>query len=393
MQGQVKQRSKGSWSIILYLGRDPVTGKKRQRWVTYHGSKKAAQAELARLVHEVNTGSFVEPSKLTVKEYLEKWLSDYAAAKVGAKTLERYNGIIHQHLIPSLGAVPLVRLQPLHIQGAYSAALTRGARKDGRAGVLSKQTVLHHHRVLRLALKHAVRWQLVTRNVADAVEPPRPDAREVNGLDEARTASILTSAAGTRLQIPILLAISTGLRRGEILALRWQDLDLRAGMLTVRRSLQETKQKGLTFKEPKSRRGRRSISMPSLAVELLEAHRDNQSQAKGKLGDAYQDTDLVCACEDGSVWAPSAFTSAFRALLRRRKIKGVRFHDLRHAHASQLQRAGVQPRVISERLGHSRVAFTLDTYSHLLPGMDNDAAQKTDEGLRSSLERQRSRVN
>jgi integrase len=388
MKGYLKKRCDSSWSIVLYLGRDPVTGQKRYKWHTVSGNKKKAESELARLLHELDTGVYVEPGKLTLKEYLERWLTDYAKLKVGAKTFERYEAIVTQHLIPALGALPLSKLQPLHIQAVYSKALQDGGRKDGREGGLSARTVLHHHRVLSQALKQAVRWQLVARNVADSVEPPRPEVHEVNALDEARTAWLLDAAEGTRLRIPILLAITTGMRRGEILAVRWQDVDFAAGVIHVRRSLNETKA-GVTFKEPKSRRGRRPITLPCLAIEMLEKHREAQAAVKNALGTDYQVNNLICCRDDGSLWRPSAFTSSYRALLKRRNIGNVRFHDLRHSHVSQLLRSGVNMKVISERLGHSRVGFTLDVYSHLLPGMQEEAASKIDAGLRAALEQQR----
>jgi integrase len=396
MTGSLKQRSKGSWTIVLFLGRDPVTGKKRQKWHTINGNKKQAQAELNRFLHELQTGSYTEPANLTVKEYLGKWLADYAKVNVGAKTFERYSGIVRDHLVPELGSIPLQKLQPLHVQACYSKELLQGGRKDGRDGGLSAQTVLHHHRVLSEALKQAVRWQLVARNICDAVEPPRPEFREMVALEEARTAWLLDAALGTRLHIPILFAITTGMRRGEILAVRWQDTNLQSGWVTVRRSLQETKA-GLTIKEPKSirgrRRGRKPFTLPAIAIEMLECHRQEQEKRKAVLGPEYEDNDLICCRDDGSFWPPSAFTSAYRDLLRRRKIPNVRFHDLRHSHASQLLRAGVSPKVISERLGHSKVGFTLDIYGHILPGMEEEAAQKVDTGLRAALEKQRRRID
>jgi integrase len=388
MKGRLFSRSEGSWSIVLYLGVDAVTGKKKQKWHTFRGNKKAAEKEFSRLVNEVNSDNYVDAGNITVKDYLEKWLANYAKVNVGAKTFERYTGIVQQHLIPALGALKLAKLRPLHIQDAYAKSQAEGARKDGRKGALSRQTVLHHHRVLRQALKQAVRWQLVSRNVADAVEPPRPEFHEIEALDESRTAGLLEAAEGTRLRIPILLAITTGMRRGEILGMRWQDINLDSGVATVCRSLLETKA-GLAFKEPKSRRGRRNISLPSIAIEMLRAHRELQVQAKANMNDAYLDNDLVCGREDGSPWPPSAFTSTFRALLQRRKITGVRFHDLRHSHVSQLLRSGISPKVISERLGHSKVGFTLDVYSHLLPGMQEEAATTVDAGLRAALQKRR----
>jgi integrase len=207
--------------------------------------------------------------------------------------------------------------------------------------------------------------------------------------DPERTAWLLDAATGARLRIPILLAITTGMRRGEILALRWQDIDFDAGLLRVQRSLQETKAGVLTFKVPKSRRGLRPITLGGIAVEMLREQRDRQGRLRVQLGEAYENNDLVCCREDGTIWPPSAFTSAYRDLLRRRGIENTRFHDLRHGHASQLIRDGISPKLVSERLGHSKVSFTLETYSHVLPGMQEEAAKKADLALRTALEKQR----
>jgi integrase len=351
-----------------------------------HGTKKDAERELNRLLHELDTGAYIDPSRLTVAEYLDKWLIDYAKTNVSGKTYERYEGIVRDHLKPALGANLLTKLQPLHVQAHYSASLKNG-RKDGRDGGLSAQTVVHHHSVLREALNRAVKWGLVARNVADAVEPPRPEKVEMKAIDETQTAWLIDASEKTRLYIPILLAVTTGMRRGEILALRWQDVELRHGFLTVRpipaadkgwRSESSNQQKAI---------GPGRFSIPQILTDALTEHSAQQGARKAAFGSDYQDHDLVCCVENGAIWKPSAFTSAYRDLLRRRKIRNIRFHDLRHSHASQLLRAGVNPKVISERLGHSKVAFTLDVYSHLLPGMQEEAATKTDAGLRAALAR------
>jgi integrase len=173
-------------------------------------------------------GASIEPSKLTVSEFLHKWSRDYAETNVSPKTLERYCSIINQHLVPAFGSLPLAKLQPLHIQAHYSSLL-KGGRKDGREGGLSAQSILHHHRLLHAALKMAVRWHLVVRNPADAVEPPKVRKSEVKAIDESACAWLLDAAIGTRLHIPVLIAISAGLRRGEILAAGWSDLDWTLG--------------------------------------------------------------------------------------------------------------------------------------------------------------------
>jgi len=385
MTGFLKKRSAHSYTIVIYLGRDPTTGKKRQKWHTVDGNKKKAEEELTRLLFELNTGTYIEPSKLTVKDYLERWLKDYAKGAVGKKTFERYEGIVRDHLVPELGSLVLTRLQPLQIQSCYTK-WRDGGRRDGREGGLSAQTILHHHRVLSEALHQAVRWQLVARNVAEAVEPPTPAFQEIKVVEEDEFVHLLHAAEGTRLYIPILLAGTTAMRRGEILAVRWRDINFATRLLSVNRSLQETRA-GLFFKEPKQGRFR-TVDLLPFCVEALAAHREAQGDAKRALAEGYEDNDLICCQDDGRVWAPSAFTSAYRDLLRRRKIPNVRFHNFRHSHATQLLRDGENPKMVSERLGHSRVAFTLERYGHVLPGMQKDAANRADGKLRLALERQ-----
>ncbi len=385
MKGHIRRRGKRSWAIVIDLGRD-ANGRRRQKWITVKGLRRDAERELARIINEIETGEFVEPSKMTVGEYLERWLSDHARTRVGAKTFERYGELIRGHIVPALGAYRLSQLRPLHIQGLYTEALKSG-RKDGHGG-LSPQTVVHVHRVLRAALKQAVRWRLLSRNPADDVDPPRPPKTEMRALTEDETAKLLSAAARSTLATPILVAVTTGLRRGELLGLRWTDIVLDRGELIVRRSLQQTRD-GLTYKEPKTARARRKVTLASLAVEALRQHKAVQAEERLRLGSVYQNNGLVFPRPDGQPWPPDAFTSTFAAFIRRSKLPQIRFHDLRHSHASQLLRQGVHPKVVSERLGHSTVSITLDTYSHVLPGLQHDAALGVNGALRSAIEREK----
>jgi integrase len=385
MKGHIRQRGKRSWAIVLDLGRDG-NGRRRQKWHAVKGTKKDAQRELARLIHSINTGAYVEPSRITLGEFLERWLRDYATTNVSAKTSERYTEIVRIHLVPALGPYVLAKLQPLHIQEYYSEALQKG-RKDGKGG-LSAHTVLHHHRVLREALQHALKWQLLARNPADAVDPPRHNRHEMKCLDEASTARLLEAAEGTAFYLPILLAVTTGMRRGEILGVRWQDVDLDAATLSVRHSLEQTKL-GVAFKQPKTQKGRRVVALPNMTVEALRRHRVEQVKYKLLLGPDYKDHDLICAKTDGSPWPPDSFTSSFSDFVRKTSVPVVRFHDLRHTHATQLLRQKIHPKVVSERLGHSTVGITLDIYSHVLPDMQEEAARSTDTILRIAIAKSR----
>ena len=379
MTGHIRKRGERSWAILLDLPRGP-DGKRRRKWHTVHGTKKDAQRKRNELLHQLETGAYCEPAKMTVNDYLQKWLKDYASTNVSGKTFERYAEIVRNHLEPAIGNLPLPRLQPLHVQECYSELLKSG-RKDGKGG-LSKRTVLHAHRLLHTALGHAVKWQLVARNVADAVQPPTPERKEMKALDERQTVWLFEAAQGTRLYVPILFDATTGVRRGELLAVKWPDLNLDAGNLSLRRSLEQTR-KGLRFKETKNKKGR-AISLPAILVKALHGHLAEQNEYKRLFGDDYNDQGLVFARPDGSIWKPESFTEEYFRFTRKIGVR-VRFHDLRHSHASQLLRAGVPIKVVSERLGHSSVQITLDTYSHVLPGMQEEAAEKIDVALKTAM--------
>ena len=356
--------------------------KPKQKWITVRGTKKEAEAELARLLNEVSTGGFVATPNMRLDAYLDRWLTDYARPNVSAKTFERYQQIIDGDIKPALGGVELSKLRPMAIQKFYGDSLTSG-RKNGKGG-LSAQSVLHFHRVLHRALAQAVRWQLLARNPANAVEPPRPERKAMRALDHHEARELLERLAGTNLHVPVMVAVSTGLRRGEFLALKWQHVDLDNGTLVVCSALEQTKA-GVRFKRPKTSRGSRTIDVPSLVVEALRAHKREQAQVRLRLGPAFQNNDLVFPKEDGTVWPPNTFSTLFATFIRRSGLQHTRLHDMRHSHASQLLLSEVHPKVVSERLGHASIGITMDTYSHVLPGMQKDAAARIDKAMRAAL--------
>ncbi len=386
MTGNIQKRGKHSWRLKFDIGKD-AAGKRLFEFVTVTGKRADAEAELARRLTAVNAGAYVENSKITVGEFFDRWLSTYAEGAVSGKTLEGYKCIIEQHIRPAFGSLPLQKLSVLAIQTHY-ANLLRCGRKDGREGGLSPTTVLHQHRLLSEALQMAVQWQLLIRNPCDAVTPPKTRPREVSVIDELATAWLIEVSAGTRLYLPILMTTCAGLRRGEILAASWSSLDEQRGTLGIKRALSETKKDGVFFKEPKSNRSR-SVALPPLLLEALAVHRAEQEKNREMLGDAYGANDLICCQPDGTLWRPSAFTSAYRDLVRRRGLTGPNFHALRHSHASHLLKAGVDLKEVQMRLGHSKASFTLSTYMHLLPGADQEAARRVDVVLRKAIEQTR----
>ena len=378
MQGSFLKRGR-KWAFVLDV--PSGDGSRRQKWFSGYATKKDAERDFGQIVGELYGGSFIEPTSMTVAAYLRHWLAAYARTSVSAKTYERYAEIVESNLIPALGRYQLSKLGPAVIQAFYSDQLLHG-RKSG--GALSARTVLNMHRVLRQALKHAVKWQLLARNPADATEPPRPRPTEICALDEAQSRALLTAAKDTELFVPIQLALATGMRRGEILALRWADVDMERAVLKVCRSVEQTHD-GLSFKAPKTAKGRRQVALSKDTVESLRAHKKKQAEARLLLGPGYDNGDLVVARTDGRCLKPDSFTVAFKKFARGFGMPSLRFHDLRHTHATLLLRQGIHPKIVSERLGHATIAITLDTYSHVLPGMQAEAARLIDEALSGAI--------
>ncbi len=379
MKGCIVQRSKGSWRLLFDAGRDPQTGKRCQKSVTVRGTKKDAERKLREMLHSLEMGGYVNPTTLTVGEYLEKWLRDYVATNTAPATGASYTMISRRHLIPALGSLPLVQLRPHHLQGYYARKLSDG-RAHGKGG-LSPRTVLHHHRVLSEALQHAVKWGLVARNVATAVDPPRPRTPQMVVMKPEEVKAFLESVRGSTHYPIFYLALATGMRRGEILGLRWRDVDLDMATLSVSRSLQRLPGQGFIYREPKSARGRRQVALPPSAALMLREHRKQAESTGLLLGRPISDDDLVFGHPDGSPWDPASVTHAFVRIARRTGLRGIRLHDLRHTHASLMLKQGVHPKVVSERLGHATISITLDTYSHVLPGLQEAAALRFDEVL------------
>lgn len=381
MPGHIKKRGQGSWTVVVEQGRDPTSGKRRQLWRTVQGTKKDAEAYLIQLLHERNGGIDVHPGRLTLGQYLERWLDEYAEHSVSARTHERYAGIVHNHLIPALGSVQLAKLRPQQIQAYYGRALKEG-RADKRAGGLSARTVLHHHRVLREALHQAVRWQVLARNPADGVEPPRPSRPEMHVLTPDGVQQLLDACVDPEMRALAFTAVATGLRQGELLALRWSDLDLPAARLEVTRTLQYLSGKGLSFAPPKTEKSRRRVSLSPETGTALAEHRRRQAEHRLRLGSGFTDQGLVFPEALGGPQPPFRVSHRFATVVKRAGVGPLRFHDLRHTHATLLLRAGVHPKVVSERLGHTSVTITLDTYSHVLPGLQEEAANLLDGYLK-----------
>lgn len=380
MKGHVTERSPGKWAIVLDLYDEK--GKRRRKWHSFSGTKRKAEEECARLITAIKNGNYVEPTKQTIAEFLDEWL-DFIKPSVAPKTHERYTEILQKGVAPLLGDVTLAKLKTDRIDGAFTKALTDG-RRDGKGG-LSPRTVHHMRRVLIKALSQAVTWDRLTKNPATATTPPKVERKKMLAYDAAQTAELLDAIRLTRMFIPTLLAVMCGLRRGEILALRWGRVDLgdNRRQLSVVESAEQTKE-GVRYKEPKSGRAR-TVSLSSTVIAELKAHRARQAEEQLRLGLRPDGESFVVAQVDGSAIQPRSLTHEWVRILGKTSLPRIRFHDLRHTHASQMLSAGVHPKIASERLGHSSIGITLDLYSHVMPGMQADAAEQVDAAIRSAV--------
>lgn len=381
MKGFIEKRG-NSWRLSVYLGKDPATGKERRVRKTVRGSEKDAQKALRDLLHSIDEGTFVEPAKMTVEQYLEQWLETHKA-NVEPTTHDWYALVCRKHIAPHLGRMQLQKLTPLAIQQFYASKLQEG-RLDGKGKTLSPNTVRHIHRVLHKALNAAVKLQLIPRNPCDAVEPPKPVKKEARYWTPEEAARFLEAIQEDRLYALFYVALGTGLRRGELLGLRWQDVDLNEGRLTVRQEIVR-KSKGTLVKAPKTEKSRATISLSRGVVEVLKKHKARQAQERLLMGDQYHDSGLVFTTFEGKPLDPSYISGDyFGKLIEKAKVRKINFHALRHTHATILASQGVPLKVVSERLRHSSVAITGDIYSHVFAQMDREAADSFDAAMQAA---------
>lgn len=373
MRGNIRSRGRDTWEVRVDIGRDPLTGKRRQVSRTVRGRKRHAEALAASLISQHELGIDAPRGRQSVGDFLRHWLREYAKPSTAPKTFRRYEEIVRLHLIPVIGSLSLSKLRPSHIQGVHRRVAEKG---------LSTRTALHCHRVLKEALQHAVRWQLLSRNPADAVDAPRPQRYEIAATGPEDLKRLLDAADQTRYGPLVTVALLTGLRTGELLGLRWQDVDFDNAVLRVQQTCQWLSGEGFIFRQPKSHRSTRPVALSPDTVETLRGCRVSYLEERLAAGTAYEDNDLVFADALGRPFHPHTVWDGWRRIVKAANLPRLRFHDLRHAHASLLMAQGVHPKIVSERLGHSSVSITLDIYSHVAPNLQADAAAGLDALLK-----------
>ena len=376
MTGNITRRGANSWRLKFDTDRDPVTGKRTIRYATVRGTKKQAQAELTRLLASRNEGTLVKPTKVTVADYLRHWLSTAAVLSISAKTAERYSQLIENQIIPHLGAYSLQKLDTEHIEAWHAALLTQGGQ-DGKP--LAARTVGHAHRVLHKALANAAKHRKMLRNPASLERPPKVTKKEKDILKADQVQAVVTAMRGTVIYPQIVMLLSTGMRRGELMGLQWGDIDLEGRKLTIKRALEKTKAHGIRIKAPKTVYGTRQIALPDAATIVLKQHRKTQLEQRMALGTGrLPDEAYVFGTIEGLPRDPDRLTQDWKRLTAARKLPKVTLHALTHSHASALIAAGTDPVTVSRRLGHASAAFTMATYVHEFDRGDEAAAQAID---------------
>jgi len=381
MRGYIRQKGKSSWQIQVYAGTGP-DGKYRRHFETIHGRKSDAQKRLNELLVSLEKGIYTPPGRLTVAEHLHNWLEGYVKTNCSPRTLDSHQSIIETHLIPALGQFQLKHLHPQAIQSYYGKACER----------LSARSVHYHHRILSQSLKYAVRQGYLGRNPCELVDPPSWKGKTMRTLTPSEVEVLFENAQDNYYYPVIYTAVSTGLRQAELLGLRWRDIDL--DMLSISVSQVLYKRGGIcVFKEPKTAHSRRRVAMtPKLALYLRE-YKVEREWLYQQLGKPLTLDDLVFTSVAGKPIDPGVVSHTFARIAKQAGLNGVRFHDLRHTFASLMLLRGAKPKVICEALGHSSVAFTMDTYSHIIEGMQEDAMALLDEVLPAGINGVKNKIN
>jgi integrase len=378
MRGSVVKRG-DSYSVVVELDRDPITNKRRQKWHSGYRTKRDAERALSEIVASVHSGTYLEPTKQTVSEFVTDWLAAIEPT-IRPSTQHTYARNLRLHVLPSLGSVQLRRVDAGMLNALYAALLAEGklTTANGPGGGLSPRSVRYVHTIVHRAFRDAVRWGRIARNPADAADPPRASAvvrptMTTWTADQVRT--FLDHTAEHRLHAAFVVLATTGMRRGECLGLRWSDLDLTAGRLSIVQTVIAVNHQ-VRIGSPKTARGRRTVELDPGTLAELRQHRQRQIAERLIMGAGFTDHGLVFCRPDGGPLHPERFSRTFEIEAARAGLPRIRLHDLRHTWATLALAAGEHPKIVQERLGHANVSITLDIYSHLTEGLHADAASR-----------------
>lgn len=372
MKGYVRKRG-NKWSFTVDIGKDPRTGKRKQKTQSGFKTKKEAQSALAELMNNVDKGVYIEPTKRKFKEFAMHFLENIYVNKVKASTYERTESLLRTQILPWFQEVELEKIDQFLIHDFY---------KEKKEEGLSSSYIQRMHEVLRRLLKVAYKWELIPKDIASLVEAPRLEKKEMNVWSVDQVNEFLKFTKHSRYSPVFFLAAYTGMRKGEILGLHWNDINFEEKTIRISKTLYKVKDRYLLH-EPKTKSSIRTIYMDDDITRVLKKQRVKQNLEKLKAGNVYEDHNLVFAQETGNYVFPTAVNALFLRYIRQSGIPRIRFHDLRHTHATILLSMGVNPKIVAERLGHSSVQITLDTYSHVLPSMKKDLSEQFAKAMKS----------
>lgn len=370
-----------SWQIIVEADIDPVTGKRKRVYKTIKGTKKQAEKVMVQMLSEMNQGIFIHESPKTVEQFLTEWLETYIRPTKSPTTTKRYVEQVEKYIIPSLGKKKLQDLKSMDIQKFYNALAEKSPLSDKP---LSPKSIKNIHMNLLASLGQAVKMDLIKKNPAELVELPKTKKYQAQVYDADEVQNLLESVMDTDMEVPIALLVGLGLRRGEVLALRWQDVDFERGKVHIRRNMVKVGAE-IIFKDPKTETSNREIEIPATLLKLLQRERKRYVANKLKMGIQFEDNDLIVCWDDGKLIKPDSLSQKFRRLTRDIGLKHIRLHDLRHTNATLMLTYGVNPKVAQQRLGHASISTTMDIYSHVTDKVEKEAADKLDKGIFEAL--------
>ena len=368
-EGSIYRQTDGRWTAAITL-------ENKKRKVFYGKTRKEVQEKLKTALHDQQQGKLINTPRQTVEQFLTQWLEGHKTS-IRSRTHERYEEYVRLHIVPIIGHIQLQKLTAQQVKALYAKKLDEG---------LSTTTVNNLHGVLHKALEDAVKWELVVKNVSAIVDPPRRAHYEITALTMEQAQKLLETAKGHNMEALFMLALTTGMRRGEILALKWQDVSFIEKTIQVRRTFTRTPGNRYVEAETKTKKSRRSIVLTQMVVDLLIQHRVRQAQARSEAGEHWQERDLVFCTSLGTPLNPNKVLERFKTLLKRAGLPHMRFHDLRHSAATILLTMRVHPKIVQELLGHNQISMTMDIYSHVLPTMQGAAMSQLNDALMKQQE-------
>ena len=393
MKGSIQNRGNGKYFLTVSCGFDAKGNRIRKTKTVEAKNEIDAKAQLALFVQDIERGTHIDSAKMSFGEYLEMWLKQYVEKNLADKTIAFYKSLIQGRIIPALGHIKLQKLQPIHLIQFYNNLQEKGIRRDTKSDILSSSTISKYHKAISSALQDAVEWQLIFNNPCERVKPPKVIKKESKYLDEKQSIILLSALENEPLKYKtmIYLDITTGLRRGELMAIEWQDIDFNKNSIKIKKSLQYISKAGQSIKEPKNKSSVRTVVFPEFVAELLKKYRIEQKENKLKAGDKWISSDYAFTQDEGRLMHVDTISKWFHSFIKRynHKILNFRipetekeilllpeitFHGLRHSAATMLMSKGLNLRAISGVLGHAQSSTTLNIYSHMVNGSSEEAA-------------------